>query len=400
MKEKKRIYRFVSALGLLAFLAILQSCQNDARTATRIPPVVKKTRAQSQDDALQSLSDLINRNIDSDLNYFKRAKIYFEKDLYSEALADINEAIDEKDNVGDYFLMRGQIHRELNEIDQALEDAQRAEALQQNTPALFVLLADIFQEKKQFRESVKYLNQVMMIAPYDGTAYYVKGMLLARQGDSLACLTSLQTAVNLNPHLLRAYQQSTAIQLKLSQFDQALLSNSRAIRRFPARAELYSMRGEIYQTLAKPDTALMNYEKAVSLDRKNIDVLFKIVNINLLLRQYYKAIVALEQVQKINPAHKQINFLMGYCYEKSGNFPKAREYYTTAFAKDPTDLQSRYGLWRTRNRDSEYNSELYSEGSQGGDYRLLDTSRVKINMIQPRGTTNLTIDSTRKAKIE
>jgi tetratricopeptide (TPR) repeat protein len=398
MKEKTLTYRFVSVLGLLAFTAQLLSCQSDARTATRIPPIVKKTRAQWQDDALQSLTDLISRNIDSDLNYFKRAKIYFEKEMYGEALADINEAIDEKDNVGEYFLMRGKINRELNDIDKALEDAQRAEALQQNSQDLFVLLSDIFQEKKQFRESVKYLNQVMMMAPYDGSAYYVKGMLLARQGDSLACLASLQTAMNLNPRLLRAYQQSTAINMKLNQYDQALVSNKKAISRFPSNATLYNARGEIYQLLSKPDTALLYYEKALAHDPNYIDALFKVVNINLQFRQYFKALKALEHIQKIDPGHKQINFLMGYCYEKSGDFPKAREYYSTAYSRDPTDIQSRYGLWRTRDRGPEFNAEF--ESSEGSEYRLLDSSRVKINMIQPRGTTNLPVDSSRKAKIE
>lgn len=401
MRNNKRIF-FDSGLVLflLAFGNLLFSCQSDARNATRIPPVVKKSRAQWQNDALLSLSDLINRNIDTDANYFKRAKIYLEKEQYREALADINEAIDEKDNVGDYFLIRGKINREIGELDNALEDAQRAEALQQNSPDLYILLADIFQEKQQFRTAAKYLNQAMLIAPYDGGAYYVRGMLLARQGDSLACLASLKTAVSLNPRLLRAYQQSGAIHLKLNQFDEALASNNSALKRFPANAELYAFRGDLYQIRANPDTALLFYQKAVLLKPKFSEVLFKIVNINLQLRYYYKALVSLQQIQKIDPEHKQLNFLMGYCHEKLGNYVVARDIYAAEFAKDPTDLQSRYGLWRSKQRIANFNNSLYPEDPANAEYRLLDTSRIKINLIQPRGATNLGIDSTRKAKIE
>lgn len=400
MKLAQYILKSALSAIFVVVIAALQSCQSDARNATRIPPVVKKTKAQSQNDALLYLTDLINRNVDSDVNYFKRARIYFDKELYTEALADINEAIDERDNVGEYFLIRGKINRELNELDNALEDAQRAEALQQNSPDLYVLLADIFQEKKQFRDAVKYLNQAMIMAPYDGSAYYVKGMLLANQGDSLASLSSLQNAINLNPRLLRAYNQSTIIYRHLKQFDQALASNDRAIKRFPNIPELFFERGEIYNGLTRADTALTFYQKAISIKPKYPEAIFQIININLQQRYYYKALVSLQQLQQVDPEHSQINYLVGFCYEKLGNYPKAREFYTLATTKDPADQQSQYGLWRVRPRDPRLNASEYPDENEDSKYKLLDTSRVKINMIQPRGTTNLRVDSTRKAKIE
>jgi tetratricopeptide (TPR) repeat protein len=238
MKKRRLLFGFIL---LLAFMSggILQSCQSDARNATRIPPTVKKPKKQWQDDALLSLSDLINSNTDTDLNYFKRARIYFDREQYRQALSDINEAITEKDNVGEYFLLRGKISRELGEIDNALEDAERAEALQQTSPDLYILMADIFQVQNKFREANRYLVQAMKMAPYDGSAYYVKGMLLARQGDSLASLASLNNAIVMNPRLIRAYQQSTTIYRKLLKFDQALTYNNKAITRFPNNAELY-----------------------------------------------------------------------------------------------------------------------------------------------------------------
>lgn len=207
MKVNRILYPIFYSLIILATTCILQSCQSDARNNTRIPPVIKNTKAKLEKDALLSLTELINRNIDQNSNYFKRARIYFDKEQFKQALADINEAIEEQENVGEYFLLRGKINREIGEMDLALEDAERAEALQQNSPELYVLLADILQVKGKFREAGKYLNQAMQMAPYDGSAYYVKGMLEARQGDSLSSLTSLSYAMNVNPRLLRAYLQ-------------------------------------------------------------------------------------------------------------------------------------------------------------------------------------------------
>jgi len=399
MKKSRFLVGF---LLLLAFLpgGLLQSCQSDARNATRIPPMVKKPKKQWQDDALLSLSDLINSNTDVDLNYFKRARIYFDREQYRQALSDINEAINEKDNVGEYFLLRGKISRELGEIDNALEDAERAEALQQTSPDLYILMADIFQVQNKFREANRYLVQAMKMAPYDGSAYYVKGMLQARLGDSLASLASLNSAIVMNPRLIRAYQQSTTIYRKLLNFDQALVYNNKAISRFPNNAELYFERGEIFKNLSATDTALVFYRKAASINPKYADAYFQIGALELSQRGYYSALLAFQQLYNLKPGHPQINYLIAFCYERLGNDSKAKEYYTYEFEKDPTLQPARSGLWRIKQRENGRMFPSYEDDDMITDYKTLDSSRVKIDMIKPRGTINMKIDSSRNAKIQ
>jgi len=391
----------ISFLLLIVLSGFVLSCQSDARNATRIPPVVKKSHAQWQKDALLSLSELITRGIDTDINYFKRARIYFEKEQYKEALEDINESIEEQDNVSDYFLLRGKIHRELGNIDNALEDAQRAEALQQSSPELYVLLADVLLAKGNFRESVNYLSQALKMAPYDGSAYYVKGMLQARQGDSLASLSSFKYAMSVNPTLLRAYEQSTIILTKLKDPAQALEINTEALKRFPKVPSLYFERGEIYNSMAKPDTALINYQKATAIKPAYEDALMRIATIATHEKMYYKAIRAGEKLLTLQPKSKEVYNLLGYAYEKVGGVTKATEYYSTALALSPGDQSARNGLYRINRLGNAGAYPSYEpERNRSSGYKLLDTSRVKINVIRPRGTTNIRVDSSRKAKIQ
>lgn len=401
MKQIRISFHVCLFFAALLSGSLLQSCESDARNATRIPPTVKKSKAQWQTDAVNSLSELIYRNVDVDLNYFKRARIYFDREQYAQAKEDINEAINEKDNVAEYFLLRGKINRELGEIDHALEDAERAEALQQNTPDLYVLMADIFQVKNRFREAGNYLNHAMKMAPYDGSAYYVKGMLQARQGDSLASLASLNNAIAMNPRLVRAYQQSTAINLKLKNYPAALSFNNRGLKRFPNNPELYFERGEIYKNLAVIDTAVANYRKATVLNPKYGEAFFQIGALEIKQHGYYSALLAFQQLLKINPDHPQIHYLVAFCYEKLGNDMKAKEYYTYETDKNPADQMSRYGLWRIRQRENgRMYPSFYDDDNIVSDYKTLDTTRVKIDMIKPRGTINMRVDSSRNAKIQ
>ncbi|MCE7060524.1 lipopolysaccharide assembly protein LapB [Dyadobacter sp. CY343] len=399
---KSAVSGYLIFLITIALGGLLQSCQSDARNATRIPPVVKKSRAQWQNDAVLSLTELINRGIDSDINYFKRARIYFEREQYNEALDDINESIYEQDNVSDYFLLRGRINRELGKIDNALEDAQRAEALQQSSPELYVLLADILQAKNRFGESVGYLNQALKMAPYDGPAYYVKGMLQARQGDSLSALASLDYAINVNPRMLRAYQQSILLLRRLKNIEKALQVNQKAIESFPNDPNLHYEQGQIFVAMARPDTALFSFQKAVSLSPDYEDALLQIANIGIQLKAYQKAIPALLKLVKKKPQSKEINNMLGLCYEKNYDYENAKTYYSTALALAPGDQDARYGLYRIRLRENEENSyqSYYPDENPAASYKLLDTARVKINVLKPRGTTNIRVDSTRKAKIE
>lgn len=376
------------------------SCQSDGRTSTRIPPKVNKTKMQWQEDAIASLSDQINRNIDVDMGYFKRSRIYFEQEEYQKALADIESAIEEKNNIGEYYLLKGKINRELGNIDVALQDAERSEALQQKSPDLYVLLADILQEKKQYQEAEKYLSQSMLIAPYDGSAFYVKAMLQARQGDTLASLANMHRATELNPRLLRAFQQGTSLHLKIKQTDQALQFNNIAIQRFPNVSDLYSERGDIFRTLARPDTAVFFYEKAVSLDPTSTKPLLKLINLNLELRAYNKALTGLTKLQKANPTYEHINYLIGYCYEKLGDYPKAREYYNISITLNPTDQQTRYGIWRVRPQSERYTTDDNAAEHDAQRDHTLDSTRFKIDLLKPRTITNLRPDSLVKAKIQ
>jgi len=397
MRITKLIYHLL-LLALPVFVTVLQSCQSDARNNSRIPPVVKKNRAQWEKDALLSLSELIYRSIDLDANYFKRARIYFDQEQYKLALEDINAAIDEQENIGEYFLLRGKINRELGDLDQGLEDAERAEVLQQGSPELYVLLADLLQAKGRFREAGRYLNHAMKLAPHDASAYYVQGMLQAKQGDSLASLASMDYAMNNNPRMLRAYVQSIIINRKLQNLGQALVVNNKAIKRFPQIAELYYERGQIYNVLARPDTAMIYYQKAITVNPTYREALAQMADVGIKHKYYNKAIVALSQLLKLDPKYPQIHNLLGFCYEKLGNYPKAREFYAITLANDQGDRAAHNGIWRMKRNES--GESYYSNERSDEDYRYSDTSRVKINLIQPRRTINIPVDSSRKIKIQ
>lgn len=405
------IFHFTYRTLLLCLPALMMAfgaCQSDARTTTRIPPTPSnKVKDTWRQDAVASLSSLIARRIDLDVNYFKRARIYFDQEKYQQAVADVNQAISLKDNVGEYYLLRGKVNRELGETDQALEDARRAEALQQDIPDLYVLLADLMQEKKQYRDSQRYLATALKMAPYEGNAYYIQGMLQSRMADTVAALTSLRHALALNPRLIRTYQQISLLNTRLGNYDVALHYNTQALRRYPNRAILHLERGEIYENKYKLDSAVLSYREATRYDSSLVRAHFLTGSIYLKWKAYAAAIRAFERVLKYQENFPEASFLMGVCFERLGNDDKAVEYYTLEISRNPDDAQSAAGIARIKGRKiRRYDpSGLFSTQEDTKVPRLpvpraIDTSRIKITPIQPRRTLDMGRDTTLKMTIK
>ncbi|MPR36482.1 tetratricopeptide repeat protein [Salmonirosea aquatica] len=393
---------------LPALLMTLSACQSDARNNTRIPPIPSSlVKTNWQKDAVDALSRLIARRIDLDQSYFKRARIYFDQEKYPEAAADVSQAISLKENVGEYYMLRGKVHREMGQTEKALEDAQRAEVLQQDLPELYVLLADLMQEKKQYRDSQRYLATAMQMAPYQGNAYYVKGMLQSKMADTLAALASLKHALALNPRMLRTYQQISLLNTRLGNHDLALQYNTLALKRFPGNAVLHLERGEIYQNKYQLDSALFSYQQATRRDSSLVRAHFLTGNIWLKWKSYPAAIRAYENVLKYRENFPEASYLMGICYERLGNDDKAAEYYTLEISRNPDDALAAAGIARIQNRKMRkydpaglFTSQPDSKVPRLPVPRTLDSSRIKITTIEPRRTLDLGRDTTLKMTIK
>ena len=400
------------SVGLLLALLSLGhwACQSDARTTTRIPPTPASiTKIAWQEDALQALSDLIAKKVDLDNNLYKRARIYLEQEKYDLAEKDVDAAIDLKDNVGEYYLLRAKVRHELNKTDLALQDAQRAEVLQQDIPELYILLADLNQEKQQYRDAQNYLVTALSMAPYEGDAYFVKGMLQSKTSDSLTGLDNLKYALSLNPRMLRAYQQISSVYNTLGNMGEALRYNQMAIDRFPKKAELYFERGEIYQRNNKLDSAVYAYQKAVRVDSSLAEAHYRIGTIYVKWKVYSGALAAFEKTLQFRPRFPQANYLAGYCLEKLGNDERAAEFYTAETTLNPSDEAASSALARIQYRKQrQYDpAGIFATKKETAVPRApvvvpraLDSLRIKIKAIQPRRTIDMGQDSMMKIKIK
>ncbi|MCY7356925.1 MAG: tetratricopeptide repeat protein, partial [Rudanella sp.] len=215
----------ISALTISFTLSLLLlSCGANPRQQTHIPALPMGSDSSRTEATLRSLTRAINQSSSASA-YAKRARIYLETGRSKEALTDIDEAISRNNTEGSYFLIRAQVLRVLKLPQKALDNAQRAEILGADTPELYTLLADVWQQQNQFAKARLCLAKALQMAPYDGEAYFFNGIITAKQGDTTQALSLYQQSLKLKPRYLETYNQLAAVYRSLGDLGSALAYN-------------------------------------------------------------------------------------------------------------------------------------------------------------------------------
>ena len=388
----------------------LGGCGSDERQSTRIPPLPSDDALKRAKIGVEYLNTIIRRNPRNASNYHKRAELYMVLRNMPSALEDINESLDISPSNGLYLFTKARVLRQLKRYDEALAAARRAEVLQQDTPELYILLGDLTQQKKQYRQAKLYLSKALQMAPYEGEAYYYNGLLDARQGDTLSGIALMQRALELKPRFVPAYIELTNIYTRLHDYGQAQDINNQGIRYFPKESALYYTRGLLYQTQKRLDSALIAYRAAVNFDSTNYAADFQAGIIYLKWNSLPLAVKSFQKVIRYNPKYPQINFLLGTAFDRLGNLEGAIEQYTLATQVDAGDWRSRGRLYRAQQRKYYLDTygtlppappEIASEVDEDKEIsrKTLDPERVQINVLTPRLELKTKSDTVRSLKI-
>lgn len=395
------IIRFISKIFSVALIMAFVGCGADPRQQTRIPPLPTASDSARTTAALNALTRAINQSSPASA-YAKRATLYLSINRPKEALSDIDEAIGRNNTEGSYFLIRAQVLRALKLPQRALDNAQRAEILGADTPELYTLLADVWQQKNQFAKARLYLAKALQMAPYDGEAYFFNGLITARQGDTTQALALYQQSLKLKPRYLETYNQLAAVYRSLGDLGSALAYNGQAILYFPDDPQLTFGRGMIYQAGGRLDSALTFYQQTVRLDPQYYQANFQAGLVLQRWRAYTQALTNFSRVQQLNPQFPRIDTYIGQCHEQLGQYEQAVASYTKSTQQNPGDQQAVAGIWRSQRRmysPNRYNSVLLPDesGATGPtDPAATPTdTRMEIPTIQPRNQLSTKPDSTK-----
>ncbi|MCM1349126.1 MAG: tetratricopeptide repeat protein [Firmicutes bacterium] len=167
-----------------------------------------KMRLEKKDtvSALEDINKALSINKNAVNGYLMRADISIHRNQdYTQALADMDEAIKLQPRVAGYFINRAFIRYRLDDYFGAMSDYDYALQLD---PANFVAVynrALLRMEVHDYNKAIDDLTQVLALRPQEYRALYNRAMLYREIGDMKNALTDISHVIDVIPNFALAY---------------------------------------------------------------------------------------------------------------------------------------------------------------------------------------------------
>lgn len=261
---------------------------------------------------------------------YRRLAAVLRGDQNEQDLADrvIDQMVEANPENGTAYLLRGQYLEAIGKNEEALVDVKRAFELSPEDPSIVIASA---------RVAVKDED-------YD----------LARK--------LLREGIEANPENSGLYQTLAGVEIQDGNYDKAIEQyEAGAAAVPPSKGQMlyfYKARLQIEQNqLEEAKASIATMRKAEFVMPPFIDYLAARLAMN--ENDWFKASKEFERLQgfmsKIPDMNVELNYLLGFCYEKLGQFERAKSAYSVTLQTNPTNKMAGYGLSRVQNAMGQVN---------------------------------------------
>lgn len=197
-----------------------------------------------------------------------RASLRHSDGEFRSALADYNRAIALSPQAERAYVGRAQTRAELGEYPAAIDDLNRADTLAPNTVQTLRRRGDYYRITGRHSESMRDLHRAVELDPVDHVSWTSRGATHDSLGDTEAALADLDHALQLKPDSVRALIHRARVRTFQREARQLVLDDlNRAVAIEPDAAWVRYERGATLRILGDSEAALVDFDRAIELDR-------------------------------------------------------------------------------------------------------------------------------------
>lgn len=256
--------------------------------------------------------------------YFFRAVAKFNLEDFRGAEADATLAIERNPFLNDVWEIRGVARQNLGKFNDAIADYAKAlESLPGNKHILFnkALAHDAI---KDYEGAERAFQELMSYNPNYDKAYRGRSKLRISQGDTIAAIADLDTAIVLNKNVHESYVMRAHLKfLANKDYANALSDMNEAIRLNPQDPEYYNFRAHLRYKLDDYDGALDDYTVAIEYDADNLLAYYNRAILRTEIRDINRAIEDFTQVLRLNPTDYRTLYNRAILYRDINDFQNA-----------------------------------------------------------------------------
>ncbi|WP_266205754.1 tetratricopeptide repeat protein [Pontibacter kalidii] len=324
----------ISSLVLMVLSVALGSCaleESNREQMVNLQEVKDDPAAQ-----LQNLNAALENSKRDGSLYARRAVVLLQNGELEKALEDAEEAVRLTKNEPASLFVKAQVLRAMGKPEEALPLALTAERNSFQRSSLYVLLGELYLQRKEYKQAMAYILKAQELSPADEFAYYYKGRVQEATGDSLNAVRNYKLALEQAPNFMQPQRELAAILIDKGDHTAARPYLLKAMHKAPADAKLWYNRGLLYQAEQKRDSAMLAYDKAVSINDTLSDAHYRLGVHQLALGNNDEALGHLEKIYKVYRSDREYLVRLATAYERSGLNTKALSTCQRLLAVDPT----------------------------------------------------------------
>lgn len=271
--------------------------------------------------------------------WFDKGKLLKDKENYNEAAQAFKKAVALKPTYAEALHQLGWCYNELSMFAEALDVLKKEE--KNNPPdkaGNFMELGYAYKGLKKYDDAILYFDKAIAEDPEYALAYKERGVAHFKNQNYEKALNDFNKYASMETNItdVEFFYDKAWCENDLEKYEAAILSLEDCTRLDMGYAEAYSELGFSYFKLNQNDKALENYHVANRMDEKKQLGILGIADVYYTnLKNYDSAMNYLEQAISFNKTNKSIYYKLGWCYNDKERYSDAVPVLKQAVSIDP-----------------------------------------------------------------
>ena len=299
-------------------------------------------------DAVQTLQNAINNETNNGLAYYHLGVALARMGKMTEAENAWQSAVRYRPDLfeAQRALALGALRK--GDMTELVRYASALISLQPTSAEGYAMRALSYTRRGQFAEAEPDVLKAIEVAPQSPMGYLQMGNLMLARKDYRQAENAYQQALARDGSSSDALAGLMSTYLEQNQVNKALAAAQAQIALVPDMSPFYDLLGTTLfdhkRSVQDVDDAQASLEKAVQLDRHNVDAWLKLSQVQASNGSTDNAVATCEKALGSNPGEASVYILMGQLYESNRDQEKAKEAYRKALQINPQNAMASNNL--------------------------------------------------------